>query len=310
MQILHLCPAGLATGGTEGIHNLVHYLCKCGADAQILYVGKDLSDPQPREYAKYECKYVTDIPTDFKGLLIFPEVWGNRVVDYKDYMTAINWQGVDVYYWNNPIVTHGQFLQNPDTIHIANSEYAMQHLKGLGLSPIKISDCLNDDFFTESDTNYPRSNIVLYNPVSVKMTEFQEKVMTRCTTELGVRFKPIEGYTREQLIDLFRHSKLYIDFGVFSGRERLPREAVMCGCCILTSDKGTAHYYLDNSIPDQYKIEDVETAMSMITHILVNYPACKPDFDAYRQTLRLDKQAYLGEVEKLYHEILNHNSRT
>lgn len=302
MDIIHLCPSNLATGGTEGIHNLVHQLNISGANAKILYVGGDLSHPQPQEYKHYNCEYLVSFPKNFKGVVIFPEVWGNSVIleEYKNCATAINWQGVDVYDWHTPESERGAFLKNKNTVHIANSEYAVHHLHDLGVKNIvKISDCLNKAFYEVTETDVLRENTILYNPVSVKLTDFQKKVMVKCS-DRGIKLKQLARYTRDELITLFCKSKLYIDFGVFSGRERLPREAVMCGCCILTSKLGTAGFYEDNSIPDSYKIDDVDTAMSMINHILQNYEQCKPDFDAYREALRRDKDNYPKEVEQLY----------
>lgn len=309
MDIILACPSGLATGGTEGIHNLCHYLNLVGANAKILYIGSKHS-PQPEQYRNYECDYVTDFPKDFKGVVILPEVWGNEVTSpkYKDCQVAINWQGVDVYSWHVPERDRGKYLQRQNTIHIANSEYAMRFLTKQGLQPVKIADCLNDAFFDIPLDMDNRGNVVLYNPTGAKLTRFQETVMSRCTTELGIRFRPIERLTRDGVIDLFKHSKLYIDFGVFSGRERLPREAVMCGCCILTSDKGTAHYFNDNSIMDMYKVEDVTTAMQRIKYVLDNYRRCVPDFNMYRELLTKDKQNYIEDVRKLYEVFNNHTS--
>ena len=303
IDILHFCPANLATGGTEGIHKLVSQFCKLGVNAKVLYSGMDLSNPQPKEFAEYECDWVTEIPNDFNGVLIFPEVWGNRVTlpIYEDMKVAINWQGIDVYDWNTPDDQKGLFLQRTDTIHITMSEYGIEHLRALGIDdPIKIPDCLNQDFYdVEFDRNAERKDIVLYNPVPVKMTKFQETVMARATTELGIRFKAIQGLTRAELIDLLKQHKLYIDFGVFSGRERLPREAVMCGCCILTSNKGTAAYYQDNTILDKYKISDVNEALGMIKYVLREYKECLSDFDVYRYALKTDNEDYADDVKYL-----------
>lgn len=310
MQILHLCPANLATGGTEGIHNLVHHLNLCGAEAKILYIG-DKENPQPEAYKRYECEYVTEFPEDFDGCVIFPEVWANQVLDtkYEKCRVAVNWQGVDVYYWNNPKRLHGLFLNRSDVLHIANSEYAMDHLKELGLKPIKISDCLNDAYFN-TYLEEPRINTILYNPTPIKLTQFQKIIMTRLQTEYGIKFTPISGYTQDEVIDLFRHSKLYIDFGVFSGRERLPREAVMCGCCIVTSKLGTAAYFADNSIPDKYKCVDETDAIKTILTTLKEYDSCKQDFDEYRKLLKQDKDNYLTEVKELYNAIQHNNTST
>lgn len=307
MKIIHLCPSNIATGGTESIHNLIYHLNMVGADAKILYVG-NAENPQPIEYAKYKCNYLTELPDGFKGVVIFPEIWGNRVLEpqYKDCIPAIHWQGVDVYDWCTPKDQRNLFLQRKNVIHITNLEYGMDHLRKLGLTPIKVSDALNDDFFKPYKEE-SRSDIVLYNPTNVKLTQFQKDVMAVCKAR-GIEFKPIQGYSRAELIDLMRHSKLYIDFGVFSGRERLPREAVMCGCCILTSKLGAAGYYRDNSIKDFYKMDNINTAIEMILYVLEYYDRCRLDFDETRRLLIRDKNNYLSEVENLYNAFLSYNS--
>lgn len=308
MKIIHLCPSNIATGGTDGIHHLVSELNKCGADACILYVGKS-ENPQPKEYEHYNCPFITEFPKDFDGVVIFPEIWGDKVVEpqYKNCKVVINWQGVDVYLWNTPVAKRYSFLKRKDCVHITNLEYGMVTLRNLGLRPIKISDCVNDLFFDENTQEFNRKDVVLYNPMPVKLTKFQERVMGRCTTELGIKFLALEGYTQEELRDIFRHHKLYIDFGVFSGRERLPREAVLSGCCIITSRLGAAGYPEDNPILDMYKTNDIETAIKAIKYVLQNYELCKPNFNTYRDFLKKDRENFSIEVKKFY-EILNNNS--
>ena len=305
MEILHYCPAGVATGGTESIHKLVSEFNKIeGVHARILYRGSNVTNPQPKEYEKYGCEYIAEgsderssLPEGFSGVVIFPEIWGNMVIDplYKDCVTAINWAGVDVYYWNVPFHAQELFLKNKNTIHLAQLDYAVDHLKKLGVTEIyRISDVLNDDFF-ESYVEERRKDMILFNPTPVKMTRFEHILIQRCRTELGFRFQPLEGFTREKLIDLMRHSKLYIDFGVFSGRERLPREAAMCGCCIVTSNSGAAGYYEDLSIPDEYKfnisgLDTVDKAIQKIKQVLNNYPSHSMHFQEYRTSIIKDRE--------------------
>lgn len=311
MEILHVCPAGLATGGTEGIHHLVSELNTCGADAKILYVGESLEDPQPEAYKKkYHCPYITEFPKDYTGVIIFPEIMGNQVIEskYDNCLTAINWQGIDVYNWHTPSSQRGLFLKRKNTIHITMSEYGMDRLSKLGVRPIKVSDCINDAYMQEFNDTFVRSREVLYNPTPAKLTTFQQYVMDKCTAKFGIKFRPLQGYTQDQLIDIFRHSKLYIDFGVYSGRERLPREAVMCGCCILTSRNGTAGYYADNSIPDRYKLTNEDKAIGMIKYVLDNYEQCKSDFYEYQRLLREDMKNYHNEVMEVYNAFLNYYS--
>lgn len=305
LEILHYCPAAIATGGTESIHKLVSEFNKIeGVHARIVYRGDRTKSPQPEEYKSYGCEYLFEgfderptLPEGFRGVVIFPEIWGNAVTDplYKDCITAINWAGVDVYDWNVPERNRGKFLENKSTVHLCQLDYAVDHLKSLGVTNIcRISDVLNDEFFTPYQSS-KRDDVILYNPCSVKMTRFQHIVIQRSITELGLKFRALSGFTRGELIYLMRHSKLYVDFGVFSGRERLPREAAMCGCCVITSNSGAAGYYSDVAIPDRYKFQTeslntVDKAIDMVKYTLENYTHLIEDFRPYRESIIQDRE--------------------
>lgn len=310
MDIICLCPANVVTGGTESLHHLVDALNRCSEsnNAKILYVG---SRPvQPKQYAHYNCPFITEWPEGFTGAVIFPEIWANQVLDpkYSKCTVAVYWQGVDVYNWNVPMAERGLFLKRADVIHFAAMEYGMRYLRSMGLDPIRVTDCVEEEFLKRSPVTSVRGNTVLYNPTRVKMTQFQEEVMRRGEAA-KIKFLPLEGYSKGELIHLFHNSKLYIDFGVFSGRERLPREAVACGCCILTSRNGSAGYFRDYPIPDTYKLSGEHEAVRMIKHILYNYENCAPDFYVLRKMLMLERAKYQKQVERLYNALLNHNSR-
>ena len=299
MKILHLCPSHFASGGTEGIHHLISELNKCGADAKILYVGGDLRNPQPPKFKHYNCPYITAFPVGFDGVVIFPEIWADWAVDpkYKNCKVIVNWQGIDVYYWYTNPADRFKFLRIKDARHITMSEYGIDHLHSLGVTAItKLNDCINQEYLEQNIDGHVRGNTVLYNPVEIKLSDFQKQVFAKSDFE----FKPLRGFTQDELINLFLTSKLYIDFGNFNGRERLPREAVGCGCCILTSKSGTAGYYLDNPIPDRYKLDDVDEAVRMIKYVTDNYEMCKHDFDAYRQQMKDDNKEYPQQVREFY----------
>lgn len=294
IKIIHFCPSSVATGGTESIHKLVSEFNKIeDVEAKILYVGKDLSNPQPKEYEEYGCEYITELPEGYKEVVIFPEIWANKVIEpeYKDCVTAVNWAGVDVYDWNVPPSQRGLFLQNEKTVHLCQLQYAVDHLKKLKVKNImRISDVLNDAFF-EDYREFYRKDIVLYNPSPSKMTRFTHTVKQRLITEYGVQCIPLEGYNREELIELMKKAKLYIDFGVFSGRERLPRESAVCGCCIITSNSGAAGYHEDLAIPDKYKFgeENINDAMRMAKEILKNFRLHQTEFYEYVDSIQKDR---------------------
>lgn len=296
MNVLAVCPSKIATGGTESIHKFVNELNKQdGIEAVILYAG-DPHDPQPREYECYGCEYVTSLPDDYRGVIIFPEIYGDAVASqqHKDCVKVINWAGWDVYQWNVPKQRRWMFLKNENVIHLAQSEYAMRQLENIGLKPMKLSDVLHDDFF-EPYEEEERNDVVLYNPA--KMTDFYRKVIKASPFDC----RPIMGLSRAGVIDALRHAKLYIDFGAFSGRERLPREAAMCGCCVLTSKTGAAQYFYDVSIHDEYKFDDtqLDEVIETMKDIIANYDVHRPFFNVYRSIIKQDRESFKSEVSEI-----------
>lgn len=303
MEILHVCPANCVTGGPEAIHEFVSELNKLdGINAKIWYWDISSMPPQPEEYKSYNCDYVTDLPDGFDGVLIVPEIWANRVMDFPQCKRAVYWLGIDAYARWNP--EQGAFLRDKDIVHIAQSEYALDFLKKLGVRHVvKCTDMLNAEFY-EAYTEEARNDVVLFNPA--KATPFMNELMSQCD---GIDFKPLQNMTRAEMIDTMRHSKLYVDFGEFPGRERIPREAALCGCCLITSKIGAADYFEDFSHNYKYdsKHSHIWAIVRKIRYVLENYDECRKDFDQFRQVLKADRDdlgIHCAEVvEALRYEI-------
>ena len=307
MNVLMVCPANVATGGVESIHKFAYELNQVkGIDVKIFYWGTKMDSPQPEEYKEYGIEYVTALPKDYRDVIIFPEIWANSVIDerYKNCIVAVNWAGVDVYYRNNSLEKQGLFLRRKDTIHLTQMQYAVDHLIQRGVDPkniLHISDVPNELFY-EKHEEEPRNNFVLFNPNAIKMTDFQKAVM-RKAREAGIQFKPLENLTREQMAHTLRTSKLYIDFGVFSGRERIPREAILSGCCVITSRLGCAGYYEDVALDDKWKFEtepnNIPAIIQTMKYVLANYENCKHEFDTYLQSVLDDRKNIHSDCEKI-----------
>ena len=218
--------------------------------------------------------------------MIVPEIWANRVMDYPQCTRAVYWLGLDAYAgWNRS--EQGKILDDPDVIHIAQSAYAYSFLKLMGVKHLVMcTDYLNPDFYEEYQEE-ERNNTVLYNPA--KATPFMHEIISACP---GIEWKPIQGMTRAEVIDTMRHSKLYVDFGEFPGRERMPREAALCGCCLITSKIGSAHYYMDffHDYKFDSKPEHMWAIVRKIQYVLDHYEECRKDFNLFRTLLNDDRK--------------------
>lgn len=304
IEILHVCPGNCATGGPECIHAFVSELNKIdGVHARIWYWDCASDDPCPDEYKAYGCEYVTEMPEGYDGALIVPEIWANEVLNYPQCTRVIYWLGVDAYAGWTPERERGAFLEDEDIIHIVQSEYAFDFLKKLGVKHlVKCGDIVNEEFYEDYE-EMQRSDVVLYNPA--KATPFFYAVMSQCS---GIEFRPVTGMTRAEVIRAMRGSKLYVDFGEFPGRERIPREAVLSGCCIITSKIGSAGFDADFAHDYKYDSKDghIWAIVRKIRHVLSNYEACRKDFDLFRYFLHIDRRHMKEECRDVIEEI-QHN---
>lgn len=301
MEILVVCPANCATGGPEALHEFASELNKVsGVHARLWYWDIKSDPPTPEEYRSYGCEYVTEMPAGFTGAIVVPEIWANRILEYTGCARAIYWLGLDAYAGWTPAAERGAFLEDEKILHIAQSEYAYDFLKKLKVKRlIRCTDTLNDDFYEEFEEQ-ERKDVVLYNPA--KATQFQYRLMSECS---GIEFKPITGMTRQQVIEAMRHAKLYLDFGRFPGRERMPREAALCGCCLITSKIGSADYEEDftHSYKFDSKDEHIWAIVNRIHYVLKNYETCRKDFKQFRVQLGVEKRVLPARIREVVNEI-------
>ena len=189
--------------------------------------------------------------------------------------------------------------------HLTQSYYAYDFLtNAIGLSKnvvIPVTDYLNDSYLEEYDeSKYTRNKVVLYNPVKgYDVTRILKEDLP------DIKFVPIENMSVNEVRELLRSSILYIDFGRFPGKDRIPREAVISGCCIITSDSGAANYKQDVNIPNKLKYNTVltkdrlQSICILIRDILDNYDKYKPLYNDYRNDIRKEHENFVKGVDIL-----------
>ena len=317
-KVFVYCPAGKVTGGAELLHQIVDVLNRKGRNAYICYFG-DNAHECPKEYSKYDIKIAESVEDISPNIVIYYEGIFDFVSKQKNTQKILWWLSVDNFYicsfrflnlfdlmqfdkkmmlkslfyrLFNLLKGKNYFLNNIsikklreiNAINAYQSEYAKDFLYKRGFTNLEpLKDYINTEHSTlEEDTN--RENIILYNPN--KGISYTMKLISLAP---DLKWIPIKNLTRSELISLMRKSKLYVDFGYHPGKDRLPREAVLNGCCIITGRRGSANFYGDISIPDKYKFaeEDVQKAIivDMIRKTLINYDTLKNDFIDYRNLI-------------------------
>ncbi len=184
--------------------------------------------------------------------------------------------------------------------HLCQSYYAIDFLKNRDIKNIEyLSDNINDTYINIKDNQKERKNTVLYNPK--KGYKFTKKIIKK-TKETS--FIPIKNLNTEEVKELLLKSKVYIDFGNHPGKDRFPREAAMCGCCIITGKRGAAKYYEDVTIEDEFKFEDkkrnINKIIEKIELCLNDYENQNKKFNNYRKVISTEKEKFIKDIEKIF----------
>lgn len=308
-----LCPSNHFTGGPLALHQLGFMLQKNGFIA-VMYYTPISTNPINEQFKKYNLPYTFNIEDSNNNVIIIPEVMTDIAAKYHQIRKVIWWLSIDNYFKGSlkerihrflGIIKRFNFRNADKYTHFAQSEYAYQYL--LRKSKIsqnnlfKISDYLLEDFldFDQSDfTN--KKDIVLYNPK--KGYRFTKKIIERSNNRF--KWMAIENMTPSQVKEALLQSKIYIDFGKHPGKDRFPREAVICGCCLITGLEGSARYNEDIPIPDEYKFKnnkrDINAIISKIETIMNDFENEFTKFKEYVVEIKKQPDIFEKEIMKVF----------
>jgi hypothetical protein len=187
-------------------------------------------------------------------------------------------------------------------IHFSQTEHSTQYLRACGIEPVPLIDSINEDFLTDRylDKIDHKKDIVLYNPTKGK----------KVTAELirdnpQWEFLPLKGLNPSQLSEMLYLAKLYIDFGHHPGRDRMPREAAMHGCCLLTGILGSAGNKIDLPIPGKYKFDSAQPDFlmqfkDMATDVMNNFEKHYHELDEYRIWLKNEPHIFKEQIANYF----------
>lgn len=304
MNYYIVCPAKIQSGGPELAHQMCCELNKLGKNAYMYYAESNRLEPvdvdAPQKYLKYKTTHVMDIREVENGdnIVIVPEAATAWISGIKNCKKALWWMSVDNYIHNTKEKDLPQIREYVD-IHLVQSKYAYEYVKNtVGVSEDKImyvSDYIGEKYLLDIP-EVKRMNIALYNP---KKGLERIKPVIENTSDF-LKWIPLINLSEEDMIAYMHISKIYVDFGNHPGKDRIPREAAACGCCVVTNRRGSATYYEDVSIPDKYKIDD-ESNIIMISSILnkicTDYNNVHKDFNDYREKIFNEKEKFCKEIE-------------
>lgn len=345
-KIYIAAPAASATGGPELLHQLGYHLrYDLNMDAYMYYYPTNIENPIHPNYKMYSVPFVREIEDDSKNVLVVPEVISGIEIlqNYTNVRKILWWLSVDNFYISIFLNSKKEFFiyKNMDKVidkfdsidinelilqklnslkipkriikiinnvnfHFAQSYYALSFLKNkLNIPNDKtayLSDYLNKEFLKIKTDLSKKENIVAYNPK--KGITFTKKIIKSAN---DIKFIPLINMSREDVIKTLQRAKVYIDFGNHPGKDRIPREAAILGCCVITGKRGSATFYEDVPIPNEYKFEDrkenIPKIIEKIKDCFENYEERYKDFKYYRQVIKNEPQKFTEDLRKIFTKI-------
>lgn len=330
-KYIYILDSGAYGGGGEALYQLGCDLLDKGIDVQIVQL--DSRKSIPIKFNKYVSKGLEIISPDRildkeDNLLIVPEANTGFLFDYIKIKKAIWWLSFDnsdcFFHWNktekfisnlwnqkkvnfwllkqfahNLFFHHRLHFNLNEAINLSGSHYAQKCLlERYGIKSIPFIHSIGRDFLDAgmyvSQEN--RNNVVLYNPA-------KPSALTKYLIRRGkFKYVPIQGMSFKELLDLFRSSKLYIDFGNFPGPERLPKETVFNGVNILVW-KHNAAATDDVCIPDTFKVDpdaDIQSIENKIAEMLHNYDRDFSSFSSFRNMIMCMEDNYYKQLDNIF----------
>lgn len=289
----------------------------------------DNQEVSPRLQA-YGIPSVEKILDDEDNILVVPEVYVGLFNQFKNIRKCIWWLSLEYYFHSFPeyTVQHSKKLRYVKPIlrplyhiyldmrnhvnqythltpinqhniyHMYNCESVRQYLSKIGIcenNMIYLCGPIEEIYFTQPASSNTREDIVLYNPK--KGIEFTKKILKAAEGKLkNVKFIPIQNMNAHEIVNIMDKSKVYMDFGYFPGPERIPREAVIRGCCIITSRTGCAGNSVDVPIPERFKIEAIDENITeiidRINELICQYDILASEYEEYKYKVELQKDRF------------------
>lgn len=307
------------TGGPLAIHQAAAKIRDLGGDAGILYIRS----PKPHKAFKFRSNKIVPnlsflerkkvskelrsfgFPLDANfsttDHFIIPEVLPDlayKLLQLGCTNVSIWWLSVD----NFPI-SQLNTLQNQMLLqkcgHLCQSTYAFDFVKRHGGVNVSM---LSDEIDLDVPKNIPatadRKFDFCYLP---NKATGADEILEGLSKQFAI--KPLKNMSRKQIKETLLDTKIFLDFGHHPGKDRVPREAALCGAIPLLRHEGAARFKEDVPLPKGLLIET--KAFFDTTAIAEKVQSIIDNSENYNVALDEYVNGILGESDIFKNELLD-----
>lgn len=321
-NIVILSPHQLVTGGAEALAQLFSELQKHDFPTKIFWVTNDginikktyknntwylcgqNIDLAPSVYKeKYDTNFLNfDIPLDQSTLIIMPEIWGNMIPFFNDAQIGFYWLSIDYFY--NPTSKDYRLLlfekkSDPyNCIHLSDAPWISKKLLSWGIKSYPLEAPISSHYFTTPQTKNKVKNTIAYNPA--KGIQLAQAFISQ---HAEYQYIPLRNLNQLEIINALDEAQIYIDFGHFPGKDRIPREALTRNCIIFIHDAGCASDFESFPIDNFFRFSDTDiidgTLNNKISYALLNYEETLDKQILFKNLIRKESEKFQEQVKTL-----------
>ena len=282
LKLVVACPANVVTGGPEALHQLVHTANEWAPGTAAIWYLPDGTAETPSTYQHYLCPVIRRSQIPSHALLVLPEIWPEVAPELPN-PRALWWLSLGNF------GTHGQTDLQRIVLNLCQSTYAY---RALAETPDKLM--LTDWVSLPSITEITRRDMIAVNPA--KNAGLLEPYR-QATADIP--FVYLTGCGPLQVSQALHGARIYIDFGRHPGRDRLPREAALAGCVVLSTRNGAAACFEDMPLDDYFKFDSLAELSARVREILAAPEQFQAAQKNYRQWVQGQRDTFRAEVRRL-----------
>jgi predicted O-methyltransferase YrrM len=294
MKVYINCPGNAETGGIESLIQLCDTINNLGGEGIMIWGPRYNGELDPwihPKYKHYNTKESFEVEDISENVIVYPEIWSDKIDTYKNIKKCIWWLSVD----NNQ--DKFKDFSNPNITHFYQSNYALDYLRRNGaIKYLPLYDYISKKYILKSKNPTIKSNIVCFNPS--KGYEVTSQLISR---NPDITFVPLVNMSEDEVISTLKKSKIYIDFGHHPGKDKFPREAALMDNIIISGIKGSAMFYNDlpiDSTKYKFNLDEIESASKTIEECLNNYSEKIKDFKLYKNIILNQKDESINQVKQ------------
>ena len=332
-KIFVVYPRGVRTGGPEALHQLVSTLRTLGQDAYLVPRPGTESAERVSAYDHYGAPEVSEFEDASDNAVVTSEYIMTHLANVKKATRFCWWLSID----NSPVFKadrqalglwetraqkqvqtskfrtisglqsirrslNGQKRLIDSVNHLSQSEYAWSFLfTRLNVVSNMVSDYtpLTVLHAVQQLPPLERGRTIAFNPKkAARITELLKDNVKDAV------FVPLVGMSPAGVASALGTTSIYLDLGYHPGKDRMPREAAICGAVSLVARRGSGAFYGDVPIPWEHKITAdkhiLQRSVAAIERVFLNPEGNQQTQAFYRDRILSEKETFQSEVERTF----------